>query len=333
MYNENYNKRNTEFREKLRVFLEPTSTRVILIILFLMIFFGLPIMLGIHNAKFSASIKLTIAPSDAKVLIGEKVARPGGTVRVEPGDYTVIVKREGFFSYAEEVSLSDGDEVAIFTALEPSEEYTADWYLENEKDSAIASGIVSEQVMKEAEEYAKKYPITSVLPIIEDFYRIDYGECRESSDEFCIFITALAGARSTAANRLMGLSGYDPAKYHIEYQQYVNPFASVGVSASGNGVEITDLIGARSVLEGLIASYNARGYSFSVEGVEMADEDYSSYAIGKIIHHISDGSINTYKVILQQRSDGWAIVAAPRLLYSYLDYPNLPRDVVFKANH
>ena len=65
----------------------------------------------------------------------------------------------------------------------------------------------------------------------------------------------------------------------------------------------------------------------------MADEDYSSYAIGKIIHHISDGSINTYKVILQQRSDGWAIVAAPRLLYSYLDYPNLPRDVVFKANH
>jgi hypothetical protein len=333
MYDSSYNTRNTEFREKLRAFLEPTSTRIVLVVILVILFLVLPIALGVYNSRFSASVKLIVAPSDAKIKIGEKVARPGDTVRLEPGDYTVIITRTGFFSYAEEVTLAEGDEKAVFTALESSDESTANWYLEHPEDDSIAAGVVSEKVNQESEEYVKKYPIASALPIFEDFYRIDYGLCKATDDEFCIFITALAGARSTAANRLMGLSGYDPAEYHIEYQQYVNPFGSVSASPNGSGVSISDLTGARAVLESLISPYNAEGYSFTVESVDTANEKYPSYAIGKVIHHISDGSINTYKVILQLQEGGWKIVAAPRLVYSYLDYPNLPREVIFRANH
>lgn len=333
MYNENYNTRNTEFRERLRAFLEPTSTRIILVIIFVILFLILPIALGVYNSRFSASVKLTVAPSDAKIRIGESTARPGDTVRLEPGDYTVIITRTGFFSYAEQISLENGDEKLVLAALESSAESTANWYYEHPEDDSIATGVISEQVTQSAEEYTKKYPITSILPIFEDFYRIDYGLCQATDDEFCIFITALAGARSTAANRLMGLSGYDPAEYHIEYQQYVNPFGSVLASPNGGGVSISDLTGARAVLESLISPYNAEGYNFTVESIEVANEKYPSYVIGKIIHHISDGSINTYKVILQFQEEGWKIVAAPRLVYSYLDYPNLPREVVFRANH
>lgn len=333
MYDSSYNTRNTEFREKLRAFLEPTSTRIVLVVILVILFLVLPIALGVYNSRFSASVKLTVAPSDAKIKIGEEVARPGDTVRLEPGDYTVVIMRTGFFSYAEEVTLADGDERVVFTALESSDESTANWYLEHSEDSSLASGVVSEQVAKSAEEYKKKYPIVALLPIFEDFYRIDYGDCQTTDNEFCITISALAGARSTAANRLMGLSGYDPAEYRIEYSQYVNPFGSVSASSNGGGVSIQDLKGAREVLEGLISPYNAKGYSFTVESVDVANEEYPSYAIGKIIHHIADGSINTYKVILQLQEDGWRIVASPRLVYSYLDYPNLPREVIFKANH
>ena len=333
MYNDNYNTRNTDFREKLRSFLEPTSTRIILVVLFVAVFLVLPIALGVYNSRFSASIKLTVAPSDAKVRIGDKIARPGDTIRLEPGDYMVIITRTGFFSYAEQIDLNEGDKKTIFTALESSDESTANWYLEHPEDDSIATGIVSEQVDQGAEAYVKKYPITSVLPIYEDYYRIDYGFCTATNDEFCIFITSLAGARSTAANRLMGLSGYDPAEYHIEYQQYVNPFASVEVFPNGSGVAISELAGARAVLENMILPYNAEGYNFTVESVEIVNEKNPSYAIGKITHHISDGSINIYKVILQLQEEGWKIVAAPRLIYSYLDYPNLPREAIFRANH
>ena len=173
MYDSSYNTRNTEFREKLRAFLEPTSTRIVLVVIFVILFLVLPIALGVYNSRFSASVKLTVAPSDAKIRIGEKVARPGDTVRLEPGDYTLIITRTGFFSYAEEITLTDGDEKTVLTALESSDESTANWYLEHPEDDSIAAGVISEKVNQESEEYVKKYPITSALPIFEDFYRID----------------------------------------------------------------------------------------------------------------------------------------------------------------
>ena len=61
--------------------------------------------------------------------------------------------------------------------------------------------------------------------------------------------------------------------------------------------------------------------------------DYEEVARIAHEHHLSDDGLNTYKVILQLRDDGWAMVASPKLVYSYLDYPNLPRDVIFRANH
>lgn len=335
MYNDSYNVQNARFQEKLRAFLEPVGVRIALVAILVVVFLILPIALGIHNAKYSATIHLTVAPLDARVLIDDRVVHPGDSVRVEPGEYTVVVKMAGFFSYAERVTLNDGDETTVLTALESSDESTADWYLEHPEDDSIASSIVSKQVEENAEEYLKEYPIVAELPIIEDFYRIDYGYCNETDDEFCILITSLGGARTTAANRLMGISGYDAAKYRIEYMQYVNPFRNVGVATNGEGrsIQDVDLSGARAVLDNLIAPFNADGYSFTVEGVEIADEANPSYALGRIVHHLADGSNNTYKVILQLRNDGWVMVAMPKLVYSYLDYPSLPKDVIFRANH
>lgn len=330
MYN---NERSASFNEKLRAFLEPTSTRIIIVIMLAVVFLALPIFLGIYNARFSAEIRLTVAPSDAKVMIGDKTAHPGDTVRVEPGKYTIVVKRMGFFSYAEEVDLAEGDKMTVLTALESSDESTANWYEEHPEDEEIASGIASAEYIEGAEEFAKKYAISAVLPIFEDFYRIDYGECHETAEEFCIYITSLAGARTTASNRLMGLSGYDAAEYRIEYLQYFNPFIATAVAPNAVGEDISDLAGAWTVLNGLIAPFNANGYSFSVLSVEQVDEEYPGYAIGKIVHNLSDGGKNTYKVILQLQENGWVIVAMPKLVYSYLDYPNLPKEVIYEANH
>ncbi len=335
MYNESNNTRNIEFQERLRGFLEPTSTRVILVVAFILIFLVLPISLGIYNSKFSAKIVLDIAPSDSKILVGDKVARPGDTVRVEPGNYMVIVTRDGFFSYAEEVNLENGDSKMILAALDSSDESTADWYLNHPEDDSIASGAASAKYFEESEEYVREYPIVDVLPIIEDFYRIDYGFCQQTDGDFCIIITALAGARSRAANRLMGLSGYDAAQYKIEYQQFSDPFKGVSSVPNKSGVTVydEDLPGAKAVLDAIIQPLNSRGFNMTNEGALKVEMENSSYAIGRINHHLSDGGVNTYKVILQLREDGWAIVAVPKLVYSYQDYPNLPRDVIYRANH
>ncbi len=74
---------------------------------------------------------------------------------------------------------------------------------------------------EDANEYWEKYPIISYLPIIENTYRIDYGECETSEDEFCIMISAnTQAARERALRDLYNAESNFSGKYKIEYFEY-----------------------------------------------------------------------------------------------------------------
>lgn len=45
-----------------------------------------------------------------------------------------------------------------------------------------------------------------------------------------------------------------------------------------------------------------------------------------------DLATDTYRIILYKDSDQWQIVAKPNLIFSYLDYPDIPREIIFSAN-
>lgn len=47
---------------------------------------------------------------------------------------------------------------------------------------------------------------------------------------------------------------------------------------------------------------------------------------------------NTYRVVLQkddsdEEETGWRIVAGPELILPYLEYPEIPKSVLFSANN
>ncbi len=67
------------------------------------------------------------------------------------------------------------------------------------------------------EAYLEEHPIIINLPIVEKDYRIDYGDCMQTVDEFCIIISSKSDeARRRAETELMGLDGYSSGDT-IEY--------------------------------------------------------------------------------------------------------------------
>lgn len=43
-------------------------------------------------------------------------------------------------------------------------------------------------------------------------------------------------------------------------------------------------------------------------------------------------TIDTYAVIMHKVNDKWTVAAPPEILFTYKDYPNIPRDIVNKTN-
>ena len=76
--------------------------------------------------------------------------------------------------------------------------------------------VFESELEAEMEAYAIKYPIVESLPIIEHYYRIDYGLCEQSDGEFCLMISARPGYTDEAEILLRSLDGYS-SKYKIEY--------------------------------------------------------------------------------------------------------------------
>lgn len=76
--------------------------------------------------------------------------------------------------------------------------------------------VFESELEAEMEAYAIKYPIVESLPIIEHYYRIDYGLCEQSDGEFCLMISARPGYIDEAEILLRSLDGYS-SKYKIEY--------------------------------------------------------------------------------------------------------------------
>lgn len=74
------------------------------------------------------------------------------------------------------------------------------------------------QFDQEADDYWRKHEFISYLPIVESDYRVDYGECETSNEEFCLMISAdTQEARDKAVQSLKDIYLNLPNEYPIEY--------------------------------------------------------------------------------------------------------------------
>ena len=167
----------------------------------------------------TATIEVIVAPSDAKILIGEKRYK-NGTHKIEPGNYSIAVTRDDFSPYASEFSIEEGETKKLLVCLNEIDGNT--WYDEHKEDDDIcrkAAELASEEYKKE-KQTADVYSVTPYNSY-DDGFNIVAFEDEEKGTIIKITLLSCKEARREALkpNALDWLKRHnvDPEQYTIEY--------------------------------------------------------------------------------------------------------------------
>lgn len=186
------------------------------------------IILFIQDTKRTATLEITIAPSFAKVEIGDKTYKTSGIERLEPGHYPVKISAEGFTSQETTIDLTGGETTQLLLYLIPSDG-SMEWYRNHPEEMMILDTIGDAEAAQTAANYHELYPISKDLPIVVvevdkttyawTEYRIDGGTFEECQNkDFCLKITDSTGGNKDAAYAKIRTSGYNPDDYEIIYE-------------------------------------------------------------------------------------------------------------------
>jgi len=176
----------------------------------------------IINSFRTASIDVLVAPESARVIINGK-EYSNGTYKIEPGNFTVTITKDGFNGYQESFSLSAGQTKDLAVYLTQTDG-GYDWYLNHPSDDLIMTRIGDKQASDKSAEMLAKYPILSVLPHRDDDGSYDYTiNPKFSGDTLKSLVIELNSCSDYSkpiykAEALKWLSdqGYNPNDYAIE---------------------------------------------------------------------------------------------------------------------
>ena len=182
------------------------------------------VFMAFQEAKKTATILVEFSPLSAEVTLNGK--KGSDTNKVVPGKYTVVIKKDGFESYSEDVTVAKGDSETIYAVLESNSSETADWYDNHEDDYTKAGEISSGQATKAMAEEMEKFQISAILPHAGDknIYNINYGESKTKENSLAVFITYYTDIGKEAANKYITDAGYNLDDYEIVYTKVrINP--------------------------------------------------------------------------------------------------------------
>lgn len=189
----------------------------------LLIFFSIILLITALNMRPSVEITLLVAPSSATTTIDGKTYQ-NGTFNIEPGEHQVHIEKDGFIS--QDFSFNTLATTKIYAYLK-QQDGSYSWYQNHPEDSQILTQIGDYQADQEADLYAKKYPITQILPLIYAHYdenynytefRIDGGKFAGCDSDFCLKITDSTGGNLELAKSKIKDSGFSPEDYQILYE-------------------------------------------------------------------------------------------------------------------
>jgi hypothetical protein len=210
--------------KKLWKYIKKDNRRLLAVvaIAFVAILVLIAVITGIIDARKTATIDVLVAPESASVKINGHNYK-NGLHKVEPGDFTVVITKDGFNSYEESFSLASGEnkDLAVYL-LQTDGGY--DWYLSHPDDDIIMTGVGDKQAGKKANEALEKYPILKILPYRDSNGTSDYTiSPKFTGDELTALVIELntcaeysKGIYKNEALLWLGEQGFDPNNYQIE---------------------------------------------------------------------------------------------------------------------
>jgi hypothetical protein len=139
---------------------------------------------------------------------------------VVPGKHTIVVSQAGFTTYRSTIDKKDSP-LEITVVLDPVSEDGFDFMKKHPSEQRLRESLVGSQAAETGKSIAEKNPIISLLPYIDQYFRIDYGQSVKNpsdSTAVAIYITPLAPDGKERALALLRLKGYDPNTLEIIYR-------------------------------------------------------------------------------------------------------------------
>ena len=181
----------------------------------------------IYGRIYSAGVTIMVAPSIAKVRIGEMNFSASETIKIQPGEYVVEISADGFETKTGKLVAEADKNVDLNLYLEPSSDATANWYDEHASDALIVGEIKNKEMLKETTKLYEKYPVLKQLPLTVEYFSDDYSkyvkyvisyEIDDSENGFHLIMKDYTGEGVGAAITKLGEMGMDTVGLEIEYE-------------------------------------------------------------------------------------------------------------------
>lgn len=196
----------------------------VLIVLLLFIGIGYGMYISLERSG-KEPVRVFVLPQDAVVTVGEKTTKNNQTIYLEPGEYSLNAKRDGFSDYSDTVRIVSSKENIIDFALSPNSEEASNYVKENEGLYLAFEDRSGERAIQEGIRFSELNTITRDLPHKSLFfsigYRLDPLDPKEES--IIIEIDANEGYKNGAIQYIRNL-GYNPTEYNINFRNHRNPF-------------------------------------------------------------------------------------------------------------
>ena len=195
-------------------------------VLALVLIIAISVYFIIDGMAKTAKVSIIVAPSIAKVKIGDNNYEAYSEIRLRPGDYAVEISAEGFKTKTGELKAAENETTDIRVYLEP-EEGNENYYAENPMEATILGDLKAAETMKKIEELAEKNPILNSLPIEIDYYTKDYAKrvrytiiyaLNDDNTGFTIIIMDYTGGNYEDALEKLTARGFEPKDYTIKYE-------------------------------------------------------------------------------------------------------------------
>jgi len=188
----------------------------------LVLIIGISIYFIVWNMLNSVTVNITVTPSIAKVMIGEREFGTLGDYKIMPGEYEVVVSAEGFVTKTGKLVAVADETVNVSMYLEPTEE-NKDWYLNHPEDALIMGDIKSDYTARDLAKLREEKPILKQLPIEINYYTANYAKrvhyvisyvLVENNTDFIITVTDYTGGNYEDALAKLVARGVDLDEYH-----------------------------------------------------------------------------------------------------------------------
>lgn len=186
------------------------------LIIFILVFIGL----SVYFIFPKSYIKFQTAPEKVAVLIDgkdKKVVTNGDSVFITPGKHNLVIFRDEFDPQTENIDIKNNETKEIVAALTPLTE-AAKALLNNDKSNLVMEKATGIKMNRESELLKKNYPILSILPYSNPYYRITTCPSKKYPNDnlkIALCIDVISEAYKDTVYQEMSAAGYDLTSYEI----------------------------------------------------------------------------------------------------------------------